>query len=534
MWQKIKIYRTLAFRLFAGLFLVLVILFTINVISTINNQEKQIMHLVETSAFSLSDIIKKSTWHGMLLNRREDVHQIIKTIGTEPGVEGIRIYNKKGEIIFSTKDEERFTFADLSSSSCSPCHEGLTPRADLLPQERMRIFQNENGERILGLINPISNEIGCASPECHVHPDEMKLLGVLDVQMSLAAMDKSIANNKNNLITTSLVFALLIAAFTGVFIWIMVHTRMKELIKGTKAIGEGNLNYKIPIIGKDELGVFSQNFNLMAESLNKAYSEIKELNENLNEKINEKTEQLKEIYGQINQIEKIASLGKLSATVAHELNNPLEGILTYSKLIKKKLEKMEGVADKEKIISFLEFIASESDRCGNIVKNLLVFARATENIIQTETINPIIERCLLLIAHHLQINNIKLITDIPAEPIQVDCDKDRLQQALLAVLINAVESMTGGGTLYLSIKTTEEKVKFEIKDTGCGISEEHLDKIFEPFFTTKTTGKGTGLGLSVVYGIIQQHNGKISVKSKEGEGTSFIIEIPKVYKNVDN
>lgn len=484
------------------------------------------MELVMMSTIRSGDIIKRSTRYGMLLNRREDVHQIIKTIGDEPGVDGIRIYNKRGEIIFSTKEAEIFTTADLTSESCKPCHFETQPRSDLTDKERIRIFENENRNRILGLIIPIPNEVECSDAPCHVHPANVEILGVLDVQMSLDSIDKQIAVNRRTLIISSIIITLLTAFFSGIFIWMMVHTRVNELIKGAKAISNGNLDYTLDIKSKDELGELALDFNEMSKNLNKAYNEIREWNETLNLKVQEKTNQLKEIYEHIVQIEKIASLGKLSATVAHEINNPLEGILTYSKLITKKLKNQKENVETDKIISFLEIISSESERCGNIVKNLLLFARASENVIEKNDLINIIERSILLVSHHFKINNITLNKKFSCESYVIDCDKNQIQQGLVAILINAVESMSNGGNLSVDLIRDKSKVIIEIADTGCGIPPENLDKIFEPFFTTKNSGKGTGLGLSVVYGIVEQHRGKITVDSKVGEGTIIRIALP--------
>jgi two-component system NtrC family sensor kinase len=345
--------------------------------------------------------------------------------------------------------------------------------------------------------------------------------------MSLASIDSKIKENKNAQIINSILITLIISLFSGLFIWLVVHTKVHELIKGTKEISKGNYNYRINLKSNDELGELSEHFNEMTENLKKALEEIKSLNENLNIKVKEKTEQLKQIYNHVNQIEKIASLGKLSATVAHELNNPLEGILTYSKLIIKKLNNNLSEEDKKKIISYLELIASESERCGNIVKNLLLFSRSSETNIQTNDLINILERSLLLINHHLQLNNITLNKEFCCNYLEFECDKNLIQQALLALLINAIEAMPDGGILTVKVNCKDSIIYIKISDTGVGIPKENLTKIFEPFFSTKPGGKGTGLGLSVVYGIVKQHQGKIEIESEVNKGTTVTLTFPK-------
>lgn len=204
----------------------------------------------------------------------------------------------------------------------------------------------------------------------------------------------------------------------------------------------------------------------------------------------------------------------------------MEGILTYSKLIIKKLNNNSNDDEKSKIIKYLELIATESERCGNIVKNLLLFSRTSESNFVMNDLMSILERSILLINHHLKLNNIKLEKDFCCSYLQFECDKNQIQQAIIAILMNAIESMPDGGTIKIRAKCVNQTVFITIEDTGIGISKENLNKIFEPFFTTKSSGKGTGLELSVTYGIVKQHNGSIKVESEEGKGTKIILSFP--------
>ncbi len=526
-FRTIKIFNTLAFKLIISLFILFLIIFSVITYVNIQKNKEHIMDIVEKNIIRTGDIIKRSTHYSMLLNRREDVHQIIKTIGNEPEVERINVYNKQGIISFSDDSLLLNKKVDMTSAECSPCHSIENPKLYLKIEERTRIFTNNNGDKVIGLIIPIENEPNCSNAVCHAHPEEQKLLGVIDVQMSLKSVENKIEQNKKTQIINSVIVALVISLFSGIFVWIMVHLKVRELINGTKEIAKGNYDFRINLKSKDELGELSHHFNNMTAHLQKALNEIKSLNENLNLKIKEKTEQLKSIYNHVNQIEKIASLGKLSATVAHELNNPLEGILTYSKLILKKLKNNLNEEDKSKIINYLELIAFEADRCGNIVKNLLLFSRAGETNFLPNDLISIIERSLMLINHHLQLNNIKLEKNLCCNYLEMECDKNQIQQAILAILINAVEAMPEGGKLSIKVYCLESLVYIVITDTGIGIPKENLDKIFEPFFTTKQGAKGTGLGLSVVYGIVKQHHGKITVESELNKGTQVTLIFPK-------
>jgi two-component system NtrC family sensor kinase len=225
----------------------------------------------------------------------------------------------------------------------------------------------------------------------------------------------------------------------------------------------------------------------------------------------------------------MASLGKLSATVAHELNNPLEAILTYAKLIARRIRKNESTTPIDRqTLEDIEIIARETDRCGNIVKNLLLFSRKQVGEFNVAPVKQIVERATQLVQHHLTISNVQLLASFQSETIMLVCDENQMQQALVALLVNGVEAMPEGGTIHLDIAQADPdgEVSITVSDTGVGILPEDLPHIFEPFFSTKKEVKGVGLGLSVVYGIVERHGGKIAVTSTPGKGTTFTLTFP--------
>ena len=477
-------------------------------------------------AIDISEVIKKSTRYSMLLNRREDVHQIIRTIGTEPGVQVIRIYNKLGVIIFSTDSVEINKRVNLNAEACIGCHNSSVPSSNLSRQSKLRIFKNGNSQRMLGLINPIQNENDCSSGDCHAHAPQIKVLGVLDVVLSLDSLDKVIAANIKSTIASSILITIIIAATCGVFIILLVNKPMRILSRGMEELGNGNLNYRISINSQNEFGKISHRFNDMSIKLDAAYKEIKDWSENLNKKVQQKSEELKSIYNQVFQIEKLASLGKLSATVAHELNNPLEGILTYSKLISKKLNASQINGEYKNLIEYLDLIADESSRCGKIVKDLLLFSHKEDDEFNNADLISIVNRSITLVNHHLEIHQIKLVKNYEQDYIELNCNPQKIQQAVMSLLINAIESMTTPGEINLDVFKEESHAVIKITDQGYGIDPKDLPHIFEPFYSTKEASKGTGLGLAVVYGIITHHNGEIVVEKTSKEGTTFRVTLP--------
>ncbi len=265
----------------------------------------------------------------------------------------------------------------------------------------------------------------------------------------------------------------------------------------------------------NQIGVAVENAALY-ENLKKAYQELKEAQE------------------QVIAQEKLASLGKLSATIAHEINNPLAAVLTYNRLMIKQNRTGRLTPErKDDIARYLSIMESETARCGEIVKNLLAFSRQSKINIENKNIKEIVDRTLTLLSHDLGMKDVKVVKHINADLPEVQCDFKQIQQALLNVVGNASEAMVGGGVLTMAAKCSKEGRNMEIKisDTGCGIQKKHLKDIFEPFFTTKEEGKGVGLGLSVVYGIVTRHRGTIEVESEPGEGTTFTIHLPLAVSN---
>lgn len=490
-------------------------------------------HLEESvfaSADRISDTIKRSTRYSMLQNHRDEVYHIISTIGAEPGIGKIRIYNENGRISYSTDPQEVGSFVDKQAEACTACHFQGEPLRRLKRPDRMRIYNASEGKRNLGLINPIENEPSCTNSDCHAHPAEKQVLGVLDVTLSMAKVDEAIAEGTQRVVASFILAILAVPLLIGAPIWLMVYRPVKQLTLGTKRVASGNLDEPIPVSSRDEIGQLATSFNQMVVELRRAKGELDEWNKTLENRISEKTEELQSAQKQIVNAERMASIGKLAATVAHEINNPLSGILTYAKLLLKQARNAKGPGLKpETTTQYLEVIASESARCGEIVKNLLQFARQSTVNLQPNSLNELIRQSLRLVQHKIDLMNLQTMLRLNETLPLVICDAQLIQQALVALIINACEAMPAGeGILEICTELPMEKsvVEVAIRDNGIGMDEETQKHIFEPFFTTKEQGKGVGLGLAVVYGIIQQHSGTIEVQSSPGKGTTFFIRLP--------
>jgi len=237
--------------------------------------------------------------------------------------------------------------------------------------------------------------------------------------------------------------------------------------------------------------------------------------------------QLKETQEGLFQAEKLSSLGQLAASIAHEINNPLSGVLVYTQLINKKLNKDDFSKETARI--YLGKMENELTRSTRLVRNLLNFSRQSTPTLRITEINEAINRSLELVINSIQIQHIKVVKDLAKDLPKCMVDSDQLQQVLMNLIINAIQAMSAGGILTLRTTSEKDQVIIDVQDTGCGISQENIRKLFTPFYTTKKEVKGVGLGLAVSYGIIERHHGKILVKSKEGSGTTFSVYLPVSY-----
>ncbi len=281
----------------------------------------------------------------------------------------------------------------------------------------------------------------------------------------------------------------------------------------------------------------SEAFNQMLDKLQAANTELQNWSKQLEYKVQRKSEELSSVHNELIQIERIASLGKLSASVAHELNNPLSGILVYAKLVSKQLQSAPIEQEKRlAMMKHLKFIETETKRCGDIVKGLLDFSRKDQSDHEISHLHEILSSTADLMRHPMKISNISFYTHFKAERDEVSCSPNQIKQACIAMLVNASEAMTSDANGEIVIQTSNpdnEHIKFEIIDNGRGMEKDSIPSIFEPFYSTKHEASGIGLGLAIVHGIISSHKGKISVQSTPGMGTTFAITLPLAKQKKD-
>jgi len=474
---------------------------------------------VRQSAERVSDLILRSTRYQMLHNDRDALLNIIQDLGSQQGIERIDLFNKDGRITISTQPALEGQVVNKSAEGCAQCHPGGAALERPVSGGRAREFL-ENGQPTLGVMRAVYNEPECSNASCHVHRAGERVLGVIDAHLSLAPAEMELQRHQRTL-TWFLIAAIFFGCFSAVlFMWVVVYRPVRELMNGTHRVAGGDLEYRLPVRTDDELGDLAASFNKMT-------AEVAGVQAHIEEQVRRKTAELESAHKFLLRSEKMASIGKLAATVAHEINNPLFGILTYARLVGRGLKKQE-FQGREELVEQVETIERESKRCGDLVKSLLTFSRQAPSNREPNDLNGCVRRAVLLVKHKLDLQGIELQERLAADLPQTLCDANQIQQVVLVLLVNAAEAMGGGGRLEVSTEFdgASDQCAVRVKDTGGGIPDDVLPRIFDPFFTTKEDQNRTGLGLAVAHSIVEQHGGEIRVNSTPGQGTEFVVALP--------
>ncbi len=589
----------------------------------VRSHSNALLQEVERHANQLSETVISSTRFDMMFNQRERIQEIINTIGQQKHIRDVRVLNKEGVITYSSEPSLINQMVDKNAEACYACHTADEPLENISITERTRTFKlYPDSSRFIGIITPINNDKSCWEADCHAHPSDQKVLGVLDITISLDEVDRNIVKSEVEIVIFAVVAIIAVGFIIGFFVRRWVVNPVNDLLNATQQVSMGNLNYSIKDLSDDEIGKLGQSFNNM-------------------------TKKLAEARMQLFQSDKMASLGRLAAGVAHEINNPLTGVLTYSSFLLKRTK------DNPEIQEDLKVIVRETMRSREIVKSLLDFARQSVPKKSNADINEIILKSIEVIDNQLSMNKIKIIKDMAEDLPKITVDSNQMQQVFINLLVNASDAIgKNSGTINISTKkislspfgiarikkatcpkrhslidseykidgisalkvkvvsgkntgiihldpiygkhrnhfdldfeidantdfvcpecntsvvqkdkscpkcgskilffqingqgvyevcssenSNYEKwdfvdsnglsdyIEIKISDTGSGIRNEDLSKIFDPFFSTKGQ-KGTGLGLAVIWGIIDNHNGTITVDSEIDKGTTFTIRLP--------
>lgn len=523
---------TLRVRVSLYLGLTLSVAMILFVLLILKHQQNDLQEVAARHVTQLTDVIVASTRYAMLVNEREITEKIIADVARQKSIERVRVISADGTIIHSSRPIEIGYSVSQGEAPCVHCHQTDKPLQHVPDQNRWRIVESKDGHRALATMHAIRNESTCSSASCHEHPANQSVLGIVDMAYSLDEIDRAAKEHTIHIIGVSLGVILLISVSIGGLFQRLIYLPLKDLESGVEKIASGHLDPNIPVRNDDEFGHVAESFNAMAKALKESRWELEELIQNLALKIEERTQELRVAEAEIAQGEKLASVGVLAAGIAHELNNPLTGVLTFTTLLRRKMP--EGSEDAED----LDLVIRETRRCASIIKRLLDFAREKVPTKGWFNINRVIEETVRFTDRPASLRQIEITVDLDPDLPEIWGDADLIKQVILNMLVNAQQAIETKGSVVVESRPYMPKtpakpgvdatpmIEIAIKDTGCGIPEANLQKIFDPFFTSKEVGKGTGLGLSVSYGIIRAHGGRINVESVVGEGSTFHIYLP--------
>ena len=503
---------------------VVVLFMTLFAWVNINNLQSLLVNNTVRDLDNLASTIIRMTRHQMLLDNRPLVYQMINEVANRPGIDRIRMVNREGIIVHSTVASEVGKPLDQKAVHCDLCHKSNKTLSHLPLQERNRFFALSDGKQVMGFAKSVHNETSCSTAACHAHAESQKVLGVVDIIVSLDLLKADLASYRNRIILLTVLLIILLGASLTFFTLHLVNRPVNELLRHTARLAQGQLDCEMTPTSNDELGELMRAFQLMTNNLRQARNDLEEWGRTLEEKVKDRSEQLQRMQMQLVHTEKLASLGELVAGIAHEINNPLSGILIFSSLAAK--DKRLDPALK----GDLETISSEAQRCAGIVKGLLEFARDYQPKMTVCDINQVVIDSLRLVECQSVFQNVAILRQLANDLPQIMADQNQVKQVFINIFINAGQAMQDLKRGELKIITARSGdpaggVLVRISDSGCGVPAEQLGKLFDPFFTTKGTG-GTGLGLSVSYGIIKAHGGTIKAESDVGMGMTFIINLP--------
>jgi two-component system NtrC family sensor kinase len=483
----------------------------------------------------VSSIAEGALYYSMLENDKAMLQRELDVISTMSGINEVNMYNEHDQLAYSSMSAD---FADIRNPNCSECHGNLSDMFSYMEKDyriienlpECGVFQHDGSERQLIIRKPILNEPSCYTAACHAHDESEQVLGSLVINLPLKDLDSFIDRSSRDFLLLALLITGMMVGFLIVFTRRRIKNPINSIIKASEAVSGGDTSIRLQIEPHllDDMRMVSEAFNNMLDHIDEATEELQNWSQQLEYKVQKKSEALSEAQNELIHVERIASLGKLSSSVAHEINNPLSGILVYSKLITRQLNSSEFYhPKKDSILKNLHLIETETKRCGDIVKGLLDFSRKDRDDFELTGLNKVLKETYQLMRHTIKMADVTFHLDLKAEKDEVLCSPNQIKQACVAILVNASEAVSENGEITMRTTNPEQdKIVLDITDNGVGIAEQELAHIFEPFYSTKRETSGIGLGLAIVHGIVENHKGRIRVDSTPGKGTTISITLP--------
>ncbi len=496
--------------------------------------ERYMKSILEENGHNIGSLVEGALYESMLENDRTSLQNTLDIINRMSGIDDVNMYDNEYNLAYSSISGNDGRHSD---PDCKSCHDDI---ASMFPvkekaykiideDSECKMSQNKINGRHLLISSPILNAPSCYT-SCHAHDPNEEVLGSLLIKLPLKGIDDSLDRSRKNYFLVASVITLLLLLILVAFTGEKIKKPLNSLIKASEAVSRGDNSTRLEVKPNQlsDMRMVSVAFNHMLDSLQKATIELQNWSQQLEYKVQKKSEELGNAQNELMNIERIASLGRLSLSVAHEINNPLSGILIYAKLIHKQLQNQDLAEEKKvSVLKHLKLIENEAKRCGDIVKGLLDFSRKDQNDFEPRNINEVLIEAYDLMAHPMKVANISFLHDFSAKDDLIYCSPNQIKQICIALLVNAIEAIRENGEVIFSTNNPDGMhIRIDVTDNGTGISDDDLPHIFEPFYTTKDKGNGIGLGLAIVHGIVQNHKGKTEVRSERGKGTTISIILP--------
>lgn len=484
---------------------------------------------------NIGSMVEGSLYQSMLKNDKAQLQNTLDIINTMQGIDEVNMYDKHDSLVYSSFPPGAEGHSNPNCINCHASNNKLFPRDEKAYQiidvgHDCKMNANAPNYRYLLIRSPIFNERTCYTAACHAHQQSEKVLGSLIIKVPLKKFDNAMQESSTKLYVLAGISTLILIILFVLFTNRNIRKPLSSIVHASELVATGNHDTRLPVKKNqlDDIKMVSFAFNKMLDNLQAVNQELENWSQQLEYKVRKKTEELGAAQKELIHIERIASLGKLSSSVAHEINNPLSGVLTYTKLVNKQLrnQQMDDKAQ-QNMLKYLDIIEKETKRCGDIVKGLLDFSRKDQQNAHPQHLHRILQETYDLMAHQMEMAHIVFTKHFEAKEDIVYCTENQIKQACVAIIQNASEAITENGEIrFLTHNPDDQHLQIDFIDNGIGIAPEDLPHLFEPFFSAKQKTSGIGLGLAIVHGIVQSHQGKIYVDSKPGKGTKISILLP--------
>lgn len=497
--------------------------------------ENYMKSVIRENGNNIGFLVEGALYRSMLENDRTALQGTLDIINTMSGIDDVNMYDNQNNLVYSSIANDTTSHSD---PDCISCHRNFAAMFSATEKSykiigidsECSMNHNNNNCRHLLIKSPIKNDKSCYTSSCHAHNQQDEVLGSLIIKIPLAGLDAALEKSTTDYFLLAALLTFMLILFLIFFTRKKIKNPLNDIIRASLEVAGGDRSTRLAITPHQlsDMRMVSMAFNEMLDNLQTATNELQNWSQQLEYKVQKKSEELGHVQNELINVERIASLGKLSLSVAHEINNPLSGILIYAKLVFKQLNNQDfDPAKKESMLKHLKLIENETKRCGDIVKGLLDFSRKNQDGFEGKHLHDILSDTYELMSHPMKIANISFLADFGAKPDWIYCSPNQIKQACIGILVNASEAVTEHGEIiFRTLNPDADHVRIDIIDNGIGISEEDVSHIFEPFFSTKQNASGIGLGLAIVHGIAQNHKGKADVKSIQGKGTTISITLP--------